>query len=238
MNTKLAAYLMFGEAKVAAAPSLAQMEQAIQRIPVSRQAGLFPMFPDASGVWRRKTLSDIAASRGMADAIKTYRLALKASAREIPLTLVNRLKAFKQYKATSQVPSISGLGTVKRDSITPGRGEDLVRLTSYGPRGALERALKDPASPLEPFYVPGRTRAANEGLFFWEGDGPATFTASPRGYHTDGLDSTPAKLTLEMPRSSVYATGKHTELTPTGERVAPREDILRYARNATITPVD
>lgn len=217
--------------KIAAAPSLHMMEEVLKRIPPSRLAGMFPQLPFGGG-WRRKTLADIATSEGHPAAVRAYRAALRnvQSGSDLPLSL--RLQAHKFVKETGKLPPIGGLPRrprMRRDaSVEPIGGEGTVKLISYGPRQGLEAAIKDPASKLEPFYIPGRQRPAKEGLYFWEGDTSPVFTQSPRSLGNPG---TPARLTLEIPRAKVYSTGKHQEINPLGERVVSGEDIRRYARN-------
>lgn len=221
--------------KRAAAKTLPILEEVVRRVPPSLRGGLFPRLP-FEGVWRRKTLSDIAGKEGLPKAIRTYRMMLKhvgSQSKEMPLA--ERLKAYKRFKSTGELPRISRLGTVTSDfGARPLKGNELVTLHSYGPEEGLRAALKQPASALEPVYVPGRSTPQKRGLFFWEGEPGTTkqvFTSSPRGLGDEG---TPAVLTLKIPRSRVLETGKHKELHPLGERIVPSEDLLRYAQGATV----
>jgi hypothetical protein len=186
-------------------------------------------------VWRRKTLQDIAEKEGVPAAVKVYRQLLRhkdSFAKELPID--QRLKGFKKFKENRELArAIPRKGKVMKG--TAGKlmeGDEMVTLHSYGPEEGLRAALKEPASKLDnAVYMPGSTRPQTHGLFFWEGNVPPVFTQSPRGLGDAGA---PAKLTMQVPRSKIIDTSKHTEISPLGERVVTAPDVLRYGQNSKI----
>lgn len=148
-----------------------------------------------------------------------YRAAMKESA-SVEVPLAERLKAFKLWKKTGEVPTarlgwkgdqrkFKGWGSTKG---THQRGGEAT-LYSGGADESLRSMVQRPMTIIDnPVYVPGQTRVATKGMY------AAPDKADVAPYIGRGFGS-PAVATMTVPRSQVVQQGYQTVIPSTARGV-------------------
>lgn len=141
----------------------------------------------------------------MIDLKREYRDVLR-SQEPIQVPLSERLKSYKHWKATGEVPAIKkGKAITEPSSFVVDRPMHLstsrepLDLTSFGTKQGFRGALRRPKTRLDRNYVlPGKQHAERFGIYTY----PKELSERGRGYARKA-EGTPARLDIKMPAHRV-----------------------------------